>query len=1678
MEPTAIPYNPHSIETEVVALWKARRLPSPGGVLGPPGGPTVRQFIGSWTQGDLPALVVQRAILADVDARCLSLAGRRVGGTLRQWTGAAPGLPTTVPALLASLGIWTGGDGRTPWDSADRTAGIQTIVERLAGKEILVTRDEAFRTCPTCGTLRSPERIVYDEQEGDTYLVRFPIRVGELTVNALVWVDAPWKLLGASALLVNPNLRYVVAGYRRRDDRELILTSAASLDRLRSWIPESVLEVVEERPGREFQGIAYTYPLRHEFPMGGDLEAPGGTILGAADVGDSGTGIVPLVPGHGPTDARIADRLGVTGWPLLTPKGRLDFTLMHKYAGLDLETANEFVLRDLSEAGALLARLRVKRGVPYCALCGTALLWAPARAWCLEPSRLPPERRATFARLLPKDVLPGQGEVAPWPVSDSSPSEDPSAVSLLECARCDRLEALSGSKQCPCGGQRNVVRRKLLPSFGAAIAGWARFDPFPDGDSAHIYVGHRRRVPSLVHHLVGLSGVEGSVTDVSLTVVPTVGAPDAADLVARYGADVVRSAVVRIGLSESAGGRFADQCRRESDRIRRWWTTSREVVSMCDPGAIAAFARPIGGFLGELEVEDRAIVARWERTRVLAVAHFDHGAPGLVHRRVARFLDNDFAEYRELVQPRLALAGSPPTKRAALRTLVHLLRGVSEVLAPIAPFTAESVHRSLSSERTSLFEQPMVGLDRSLVSDDLVASWDRWRTVLRSLDRFRRSLGIPRTTVVPSLVLVVAGDDVGDRLRAEKEVLARLARVQRIEVGSPREPWVGRQRVLHPVESEIQKVYPAQASQIVHLLRRMGPRRAAGGGGEEELSVVIDGYPVRVFPTMVAYVDSLPKRMVPVAWPLGDMYAELLGDAAADAATFPPLSSDAFWLVRRVERRLKAAPPVPGQSPRIALVTVKDPLASELRAAAEPIARYLGLGEFRVVEKSEEAVPPYAMTGRTRTGDRWWVHVPGLPAPRPREKHPSAAVRVLRVAFPPPTAPAEEVDFSDEKVVAHAEAVRALGQELDDLVGLPLLGPAKISVAWDRGVQSVDDFRHATFEAVSALPGFGGPVAEIVVAKLGGTVPPRPWRDRGRNSAPRTVRRPPVEPTHTPGPASPPVLPSVPEEPTPEPTPEATLVTSPREESTEPPVLVESPEPVAGPTGDEPQPVLEPIPVAPSVPLEEIPPAAPSRSEAVEEVNAAETAPSPVEPLAPETESEPEPAPVPEEGPLELAPVSLAPDTGAVPEPMPLPEEPGPLPETPELEVVEPVPESHPPPAAVESPPVELTTAAFSMEPADGGPSAEESPVPEPTEAESSAEKETTAFPAPEVTGAPSVEERAPTTESQEPSPEVVPAEEAGPDASPSEQVPPEITEAVPEETPLPEIPPPETVPPDTLPPEPSVAIPPEPAEPTVVEPIPEVPPPSEEGPPVEPPPEVTTIAPELAPSPASTETTGDASAQATPPQPLPEPPIVPAPPVSVPPPPPPPVEPAIELASPPVIVTPSVPVPAPIALPAMVPTEVEPPALPSGVELTVGESLVVALSGFLDSTSAGHHGVCVVRESPERIRARVGSRPIEVYWLSNIGRGPSLRPSDLDGLWGFLQRKVVEEHATAFFLEGIEYLVRIHGADAVLTGLVQFDRLARENDARVWVCLTPALMRPADIDRFRATFGSGSAPG
>ncbi len=164
---------------------------------------------------------------------------------------------------------------------------------------------------------------------------------------------------------------------------------------------------------------------------------------------------------------------------------------------------------------------------------------------------------------------------------------------------------------------------------------------------------------------------------------------------------------------------------------------------------------------------------------------------------------------------------------------------------------------------------------------------------------------------------------------------------------------------------------------------------------------------------------------------------------------------------------------------------------------------------------------------------------------------------------------------------------------------------------------------------------------------------------------------------------------------------------------------------------------------------------------------------------------------------------------------------------------------------------------------------------------------------------------------------------------------------------------------------------------------------------------------------------------------------------------------------------------------PTAVPELADPaPAPTGGIELDLGTSYLPGLERFLDATAAGHLGVCVVRDSPERVRAYAGPRPVEIRWLTNIGRGATLKPTDLEGFAAFLAHSVSQGRATVFFLEGIEYLIRLHGLDRMIAQLTVFDELARAHSARVWLHLNPKLLSPAELERFVATFGPTGTTG
>lgn len=1783
-----------SLEPEVRRLWRTRRLPPPGGVLGPADGPIVRQFEGSFAPGSAPELVAQRAVAADVDARHLLLSGRGAVGTLRadgRPDGAsAPGLP----ALLESLAVWVGGSGERPWDDVDRQAGIQGIVGRLAHREILVARDGPLRVCLSCRVPRTPERIIYQKEIGDTFLVRFPIAGTEPTVDALVWVDAPWRLLGASALLVHPDVPYCVVEYRRKGSSAVLLTSRGSIERLRSWMPDVELTVREERPGREWVGRAYTYPLRHEFPIGGSLDPPAGTIQADAEVGDTGTGIVPLVPGHGPTDAEIAERLGIAGWPLLTSRGQLDPTLMHKYSGLDLDTANEFVSRDLSEGGSVLARLRVVRGVPYCAVCGHRMVWTPGRAWCLEPARLPPEQRDRYARLLPHDRPITQIEVSRWPVSETTASSEPGAVALLECGRCERLEAPDGPTDCPCGGTRRRVNRRLLPSIAGAFGAWARNDPLGPADRVRIYANERRRAPAVVHQLAAMTGLDATSPEVGLTLLPTVSRIDPAQLVARHGADAVRSAFVRSGGPGAPTTTFEERCAQEEARLARFARRSEELRAQCGSDILREGGRPPDVSARDLEIEDRAILARWSRTHLRILAAYDRWQPEVAHRLIYRFLERDLLEYFSMTGPRLEFAGTPATKRAALRTLCYLFRSCAIALAPIAPFTAESVHRRLLLEPRSLFESVDLAPDRALANDDLAAAWDRWQLVIGAADGYRRTHGLPASTALPLVALVLPDEEAATKLRADRATLERLARITKLEVTSPQVPWTARQRRLVPVESEIRRAYPSLATQIVHLLERMPPRRTEEIAARE-VTVFVNGVPRTITPEMLAAVDTLPEGFLPTPYGPGEMYVRSSGRSSAGRAP-PPLSPDAFWVVRRLRRRLRSVGPPADPAGHVAIVAAVDPLAAELREKAEGLAEYLGLAELRVLATTPETASHARVEGRTRTGARWTVALPGV-SPRHRPpKHRAPRPGSSRVPAPTGLAAPPEVDFADEKVIAREQSIRELGAELDQLFAAPLLGPAKLAIAWDAGLTSLDEFRNAPFERVAGLTGFGRPIAATLWAKFGRTAPAapvRPHRAVAAGSSRRTVPGSrPAAPAAAPRPAVPTadaLRPPVVEEtaaiasqataaaelpetelgggfvreeraaPTggPEPAEEAQEDLAPPI-PTETPLAASEPGPPVTASADA---QLESTPLSPEAEMNRAPELAPEDAREAELPPVSAVPSGPYELAVPTstdvmTVNPPQvPAPIatpelpPSTGPAEAAGLSdldatekaaLEPETlptegGGIPEP--ISEQPAQIPPreapTPSMEPTEelpsevaqpPAPEAtpasreaseevafvppelltapEPEPVPAGKPPVPPEPARTPPEPGERaalptdltdlveeGASLEISPapqpVPEPAESTSTEHEaaraeipyllpepeafEPTGPNAPEPTPSPPNEARTEggEVETPEPADETASAEPVPPERGPiveiaAPPVPSEVEEELPTPTQLePGTPSPEAAVGSSeissaIAEKPEGGAAPESAElgspheaPTT---SPEAGAASGAEPTIPESEAISTVLPEAVPAPPPAE------AVAPPPEHLPQP--SPSPPT--------PAGPSMG----PIrwSLVPQAPPPsAPPAPPTIASVPEPPPPPPSGVEIDFSSALFQALQPFLDATAAGHKGIALVRELPERIRVHIGPRPVEVYWLTNLQRPRTLRPSDLPALAQRIRTALEEEGVTALFIEGVEYLVGIHGIERVEGFVREIDTEARQRSARIWVHISPQLLSEADLERLVA---------
>ncbi|MGI0132957.1 MAG: class I tRNA ligase family protein, partial [Thermoplasmata archaeon] len=1107
MQPIPPRFDARAVESSTQAFWAARDLLAADGPVGPAGGPLLHQMLATLSPSDGDLSVLQRLVAADAQARYFALAGRRTWTTLQYAHDAGT---ADLPALFARVrefGIRSIGTGSLP--AEDERRRLQEGVERLVRDGWLVARTHPLHTCPRCATPRTPQTIIYQEEAGTVHVVAFTLRGFDPPTRALVWVETAWKLLGTTAVLVHPDRPYVRARVRHHGREVVLLLDRMAMPRLSEWLPGAEVEVLEERPGRDWAGIGYDHPLAIEYPAVASLPPPAGTIVASADVAPSGSGIVPLVPSHGGRDAEAAETVGLSGGPVVTSGGTLDATVSHTYAGLSLEAAEAFILRDLAENGNLVAQVGMSRGVPHCALCGTPLVWVPSRVWSIDPRRLADELPREVGRLLPAGgTPPARSSAVPWPVSESRTCPEDEGVELRECPACDRLSPSNGPERCECGATPHAVRRRLLPALLEAMRAFARHEPLRTGDEIRLFLPERRRVPALVHFLLARQALAEGRGDLKATVLPTLNAelPDPSTLEGTP-RDAYRMAILSAGEPFKFAPTFADRRVREARRLRVVWGLASRLAAISRTTGFFPDAAPLTSHLDDLLPEDRAILSLFETLRTDVWGCYEAGRIPRAHALLARFLDVELrAGYLPLVRHRLDHSGLPADRIAVLRVLWHVLPIWVELFGPIAPFTMEAIHRALFGDAASLFRRRFTPLMDGLHNPALEATYRRWQRLTHLLERGRRRLAMPDTVAWPSLVLIADDEQVASELTATTDVIARLVEANAITVASARSPWKGRQIAAIPVREAIQRVYPSEASRIVRLLERLPAQRIREGLKNQTLTVALEARTVQLLPSMIEFDERIPAGFAPLPWEEGEIFVEVPSDFARGRPMPPPLSLDAFRLVESLRRRVGRA--APGTIVKT-VVHVEAPVGPELARKSAALADYLGIG-FEVTSGREGFVAAETIEGRGRRGARWAYWIPGLARTRRPAKTPRARSRVPRASPPRRSKPAAAAgpDLLDEAVLRREEAIHASLERLDGALGIPILGPAKMGLAWDAGFRDFDAIASAPFDRLSAVPGFGPYVAAYVVQHFGGPVPDRLPRPSPRRAPLVQSRRP------------------------------------------------------------------------------------------------------------------------------------------------------------------------------------------------------------------------------------------------------------------------------------------------------------------------------------------------------------------------------------------------------------------------------------------------------------------------------------------------------------------------------------------------------------------------------------------
>ena len=257
------------------------------------------------------------------------------------------------------------------------------IFGKMAEKGYIYKGMKPVYWCPADQTALAEAEIEYADDPCTTLFVKFAVKddLGKLAqygdpskMYFVIWTTTPWTIPGNMAISVNPAFDYVLLQVPNGEiyilARELAegVCKAAGLD-------YEACTVLAEVKGSEFELMTAAHPL---------FDRDSVLLCGDHVTLDAGTGCVHTAPGFGADDFNICrayDAAGKTDIGVPVPVNAKGVMTDERYNGQFYAKANDQVVLDLEELGAVLAKENIVHSYPHCWRCKNPIIYRATEQW-------------------------------------------------------------------------------------------------------------------------------------------------------------------------------------------------------------------------------------------------------------------------------------------------------------------------------------------------------------------------------------------------------------------------------------------------------------------------------------------------------------------------------------------------------------------------------------------------------------------------------------------------------------------------------------------------------------------------------------------------------------------------------------------------------------------------------------------------------------------------------------------------------------------------------------------------------------------------------------------------------------------------------------------------------------------------------------------------------------------------------------------------------------------------------------------------------------------------------------------------------------------------------------------------------------------------------------------------